>query len=146
MTSHSHQIATVKNVPIATCTVAQENVIFATLSSDQVKWNWIFKSMKGRWKHCSASPMPSSSYVRTLNVKVHTFDFLEDTNEVSHFSVLFKTIPLPGEKIQMCACFRHSHFLWMDADYAVPVEWFKIAFIVMFNDWRGQSLPRGKQL
>lgn len=33
--------------------------------------------------------MPSL-YVRILNVKVHTFDFLEDTSEVSHFSLLFK--------------------------------------------------------
>jgi len=54
-----------------------------------------------------------------LNVKVHTFDFLEDTNEVSYFPLLFKGHFL-GKKTYMRACFRHS--FWMDADYAVPVE------------------------
>lgn len=141
MTPCPHQRTSIKNMPIAMCTIAQKNAGFATLSSDWVNWNEVFKSMKDRQSQ-TRQFFPNAIICQNTTCESSYIWFPSRYC----FSLLVKTIPFPGEKTQKCACFRQSYLLWMDSDYAVPVEWLKIGFIVILHDWRGQSLPQGKQL
>lgn len=87
----------------------------------------------GIGKHCNAFPMPS--HVPTLHVKVHTFDFLEDTT----FPFFSKPYHFPGKNINVCIF--QTLLLLVDGFRLCCPNWLILNRIYCDSSWLKRSKP-----